>query len=118
MARRHTIEQGDSVSRLAELYGFAPDTIWNEPANEELRALRIRMDVLLPGDEVVIPDLRVAEARCSTGATHRFRRRGVPMLFEMQLFDGTGVPAGDRPFRLVVDGAEHAGRTDVDLQPP
>jgi N-acetylmuramoyl-L-alanine amidase len=113
MPIRHAVRQGDSISRLAERHGLAPDTIWNDPANDDLRARRARMDVLLPGDEVVVPDLRPGEVECATGARHEFRRVGVPMLFEIQLFDERGAPAADRPYRLVVDGGERHGRTDA-----
>lgn len=114
MPIRHVVLQGDSVSLLAERHGLAPDTIWGARANEGLRARRARMDVLFPGDEVAIPDRRPKQVACSTDARHRFRRRGVPMLFELQLLDERGAPRAHRDYLLEVDGVRHTGRTDAE----
>lgn len=112
MTIRHTVRPGDSVSRLAERHGLAPETIWEHPDNEALRGRRERMDVLLPGDVVVIPARRSKTVSCALDRVHRFRRRGVPMRFEIQLFDERGDPRRDVAYVLIVDGVEHAGRTD------
>jgi hypothetical protein len=113
MPKTHTIAQGDSVSRIAELHGLAPTTIWDDPSNKELRALRSRADVLLPGDVLTVPERRDKRLKLATGARHRFRRLGVPMLFELQLFDAGGNPLSDREWQLDVDGTEYHGRTDA-----
>jgi N-acetylmuramoyl-L-alanine amidase len=113
MPIRRVIDQGDSVSRLSERYGLAPDTIWEHPANAKLRSVRSRRDALLPADELVIPDLRAKRVSCPTGGRHRFRRLGVPMLFEIQLFDAYGQPRRQRPYSLDVDGVARQGTTDA-----
>ncbi|WP_437817497.1 peptidoglycan-binding domain-containing protein [Sorangium sp. So ce1078] len=109
--RRHRIEQGDSVVRLAEQYGFAPDTIWNHPDNAELKALRKDMNVLAPGDMLAVPDLRLREEACATGRRHVFRRRGVPTVFRAQLYD-RGEARRNEPYELEVDGRLYTGQTD------
>ena len=53
----HTVQQGEHLPALAERYGFQTiDPIWNDPANAELKQLRKNPMVLMPGDEVTIPD--------------------------------------------------------------
>src|SRR4051794_29578662 len=58
MPIRHIVEQGDTIVALAERHGLFARTLWEHPQNAALRDLRARMDVLLPGDEVYIPDRR------------------------------------------------------------
>ncbi|CAN7365327.1 peptidoglycan-binding domain-containing protein [Pseudoduganella sp. LjRoot289] len=45
------------------------------------------MNILAPGDVLVIPDLRPGETACETDHRHTFRRIGVPMLFRLQLLE-------------------------------
>lgn len=105
---------GDSVSRIAEAHGLAPDSIWSHPDNAELRAKREHMDVLGPGDVLTIPERTQRSVRRPTGARHRFRRRGVPMRFVLQLADEWGQARTERPYVLHVDGQRLEGLTDAD----
>jgi hypothetical protein len=110
---RHRVKPGDSVVKLAEAHGFFPDTIWDHPDNADLKALRKDMNILMPGDVVVLPDLRRREAPCETDKRHTFRRRGVPMMFRAQLFD-RNEPRKHQPYTLEVDGQRFAGTTDAE----
>ncbi|WP_164015650.1 peptidoglycan-binding domain-containing protein [Pyxidicoccus trucidator] len=110
---RHRIEQGDSIVKLAQLHGFFPDTLWNHPDNADLKALRKDMNVLAPGDVVVVPELRERVERCPTGKRHTFRRRGVPMLFRVQLFE-RNEPRKNQSYELEVDGKRYTGTTDAE----
>jgi hypothetical protein len=113
MAIRHQIRQGDSVAKLAERYGFSPQTIWDHPENADLKSLRRDMNILAPGDVVYVPDRRDDSRACETGRRHVFRRRAVPMLFRVQLLDGREPRAG-LPYVLEVDGARLEGKTDAE----
>jgi N-acetylmuramoyl-L-alanine amidase len=108
----HTIQDGESLSSLALAYGLAPQTIWQDAANEKLRAQRSRADTLLVGDVVAIPDKRLKTETRSINARHCFRRIGVPILFELQLFDGDGQALAALGYTLEVDGVRHVGTTD------
>lgn len=112
MPRTHRVEQGDCIASIAKLHGFFPQTLWDDPANAKLKAKRDPY-VLLPGDEVVIPDLRQAFVRCSTGAVHRFRRKGVPQQYRVRLLKD-GRPQANVPFLLSVDGNRYEGNTDAE----
>jgi N-acetylmuramoyl-L-alanine amidase len=113
MPIRYRIQQGDSVSKLALEFGFFPQTIWEHADNESLRTLRQDMNILLPGDEVVIPDKRVRTERCATGRRHTFRRRGVPMLFRLQVLH-LNQPLKNEPYELTVDDKKYQGTTSED----
>jgi hypothetical protein len=102
MTIQYTIQQGDSVIRLSQLYGLNSSTIWNEPANSQLKSLRSDMNELLPGDVVVIPDKRLKKVEVRTGARHIFRRKGIPALYRLQLFD-IEMPRARQAYKLTID---------------
>jgi N-acetylmuramoyl-L-alanine amidase len=78
MPIRHTVKEGDCIASIAAEYGFFPDTIWNDPANKELRERRASPYLLAPGDTVMIPEKRVKQIEKPASQKHRFRRKGVP----------------------------------------
>ncbi|MBV8547546.1 MAG: hypothetical protein JO093_13980 [Acidobacteria bacterium] len=113
MSASVVIEQGDTVARLAERFGLAPDTIWNDPANADLRKLRADMNILAAGDVVVVRDKVARSVAAQTGRVHRFRRHGVPTLFRVRvLVDGK--PLGEQPYVLAIDDGRYEGTTGAD----
>ena len=113
MPIRHEVVPGDGMARIGLRYGFFPDTLWNLPENAELRQARGDPEMLLAGDVVHVPDLRPATVRVSTGAVHRFRRKGVPARIELRLLRQDEPRAGEA-FTLDVDGVKLAGTTDAE----
>lgn len=111
MTRRHTVQEGESVSQLAERYGLFAVTIWQDPENADLRARRKNMNVLLPGDVVAIPEKRTKEVSIAAGRRHRFKRKGVPALVRLRLLR-FGEPRARQSYTLTVDGKELGGTTD------
>ncbi len=55
----YVIRQGDHVALLAYKFGFDANTVWNDPANASLRALRPDPNILWPTDILYIPDQNV-----------------------------------------------------------
>src|SRR5579871_1586673 len=100
---RHKVEQGESITSIAFRYGFFPDTLWQHADNAELRKLRTDGDILLPGDIVTVPPLRIRQQDGETGKRHRFKRRGVPARTRMQIFDENG-PRASQNYVLSIDG--------------
>lgn len=109
----HEVRPGEGISSLGETYGLAPETIWNDPANAELKRLREDGNVLLPGDRITIPDKRVKSVPVASGRSHRFRRIGVPARLRLQLLVNDQ-PRANEEYRLEVEGRVIAGRTDAD----
>ena len=109
----HVASQGECVASIAFNHGFAPDTIWTHPENEDLRSLRILPSSLLPGDEVFVPELEPKDVDGATEAKHRFRRKGVPAMLRLQFFDDAEPRAGV-PYVITIDGVETKGNTDAD----
>jgi len=114
MATKHTVKQGECISSIAAKYGLFPETIWEDPANAELKERREDPNVLAPGDVVVIPDKRIKEERVGTDKRHRFRKKGVPELLRLRLLDEDGEPLANEPYLLSVEGTVRRGTTDGD----
>ncbi|WP_437599802.1 peptidoglycan-binding domain-containing protein [Sorangium sp. So ce590] len=96
---------------LSERHGLFVETIWNHPENAELKRKRKDMNVLAPGDVLFIPDKRLKEEQAATGRRHVYRRKGVPALFRLQVFDGQE-PRKRQRYKLTVDGRSSEGTTD------
>jgi hypothetical protein len=75
----YTWRRGDSLSTLAAGHGLDSwRRIWNDAANDALRAQRGSPENLRPGDIVNIPDRQPGEVARATGSRHEFVRVGVP----------------------------------------
>jgi len=112
MPIRHVVQQGDCISSLAAEYGFRPDTIWNHPANTDLKRNRRNPNILLEGDIVTIPDKVLRKESRPTDKCHRFRLLGVPEKLKMVLRDDRHLPRKSVRYVLAVDGDLRKGTTD------
>ncbi len=109
----HTVNRGDSIPSLAHDNGHFWETLWNHPQNAELKALRKTPNILNPGDEVFIPELRLKNVSKGTDTTHKFERKGVPAKIRMQLMM-LGEPRKNEPYTLILDDKTIEGTTDGD----
>ncbi len=111
MAINYQVKQGDCISSIAFENGFFPDTIWNHPNNAELKEKRKDPNVLMPGDIVFVPDIRVKEVSEPTNQVHKFKCKNTPKQFQIQLMC-LGNPMKDMAYKLDIDGIEKEGKTD------
>jgi len=111
------IQAGDSIVNVAFQNGFFAETIWKDPANAALRDKRPDMNILLPGDELVIPDKRPKSEEVATGRRHPFRIKGIPAIFALQVFEAEE-PRSNQRYQLTVRGPsgvkEMEGETNAD----
>ncbi len=107
----YIVEQGDCISSIAYRHGLFWETIWNHPKNATLRRNRNNPNVLSPGDELYIPEKTPGSEERSTGARHRFVRKGVPGQLCIRLLLN-GKPRSTLPYILNVDGTLVRGTTD------
>ena len=84
MSKMHKVSQGECIDSIALAYGFFPSTLWIHESNSELRSLRKDPNILLPGDEVFIPDLQPGEESGATDQRHSFLRKGVPAKLKLR----------------------------------
>lgn len=114
MPLKHIVREGDCLASIAYANGFAIDTIWNHSSNDALRQLRTSPFQLVPGDEVTIPDRVPKVLPRKTGKCHVFRRRNVPEMVTIRLYDAEKRPRADLPYVLVIEGKRFEGTTDAE----
>jgi hypothetical protein len=69
----HRVEQGEHLSSIASKWGFIDfRTIWDHPENATLKSKRQNPNVLLPGDQLFIPDKQEKEIQAGTEKRHSF----------------------------------------------
>jgi N-acetylmuramoyl-L-alanine amidase len=102
MPIRYEVKAGDCISSIGFEHGFLPDTIWNYPDNEELKKLRQDPNVLLPGDIIIIPNLRLKEVSEPTNMVHKFYRKAVPEKLRLQ-FKLNDLPRANEPYTVEID---------------
>lgn len=106
MARVHKVEDGEHLSGIAKRFDFQNAiTLWNDPANSELRSRRESPDVLLAGDEVHIPDRVVKTLTGATGTTHTITVGTQRVKLRLSLQDGVGQARKAMPVTVEVGGA-------------
>lgn len=115
MSSVHTVKQGEHIVRLANQYGFrSHKTIWDHPENADLRALRQNPNVLLPGDQVYIPDKEDRTEDRSTGARHIFQVEREKLLLRLVIRDFDHLPIPDADCELELDDQTYQATTDGD----
>jgi hypothetical protein len=109
---RHTVREGECISSIAADYGLFRDTV--EAENASLKRVRGSLNMLVPGDVVVVPERRRRTETVVSGASYRFRRKGVPEIFCIRFVDANDSPRAGLGYRLSVDGAAPlTGTTDA-----
>jgi putative peptidoglycan binding protein len=106
----YAVEDGESVPTVALRSGHFWETIWDHPDNAALAESRKDPNVLVPGDQVIVPPLRQKQCAVATGGRYVYRRRGVPSRFSMQLFE-RGIPRANENYRLEFDNGRTAEGT-------
>lgn len=101
----YIVGETDCLSTIAAETGHLWQTIWDEPANTDVREVRQDPNVLAAGDRLTIPPLREKTEPGETEMRHRFVRIGQPTVFRLRLADN-GVPLAHQPFQLKFDRGE------------
>jgi hypothetical protein len=110
----HRVQEGESVSSIAERSGHFWRTLWDHPGNRALRELRQNPNVLSPGDALEVPPLAPGEASVATGRRYVVKRHGIPARLRLRLLDN-GAPRANQEWRLVLeDGGVRSGTTGED----
>jgi N-acetylmuramoyl-L-alanine amidase len=75
----HVVDRGECLSSIAQLHGFLDwRTLYQDPHNDALRALRPNPNLLVRGDKVYIPDKEPRVEEAATGARTVFQATAAP----------------------------------------
>jgi hypothetical protein len=99
----YEVQQGDCIDSIAFSHGHFWRTIWDHADNAELKRRRKDPNILLEGDRLTVPPVRVKVVEAATEQTHRFRRKGVPARLRMKFYK----PVAPKP-----DESSGGGRYD------
>jgi hypothetical protein len=110
----YSVQQGDCIDSIATARGLRWKTLWNHPANAQLKRIRKDPNLLLPGDRVTIPESSEKYEKRSTEKRHTFVRLGVPAKLKFRLLTADGKPRKGLPYILKVEAETFKGKTDPD----
>lgn len=111
MAHLHIVKQGECFSSIAKKYGFLEKTLWEHASNSALKNKRNNPNVLLPGDEVNIPDTELKEYSAPTEDTHHYVVTREKIDFSLQVLENEK-PVANEEYLLTVDGTSVKDVTD------
>ena len=89
------------------------ETIWNHPENAALKRARENPGVLLRGDRVYVPEIKLKTINLETGKRHRIVITGRNVPLRLRMCDADGAPManvqyilhiGDRDIPIATDG--------------
>ena len=108
MAVTHTVQQGEHISQIMEKYKFLDyRVIWDHASNAELKEKRKSPNVLLPGDEIYIPDRELKSISLETTRKHVLVAPIPTLKLRVVLRDFDNQPMPGVECNLDVDGEVH-----------
>jgi hypothetical protein len=113
MSTVHVVQQGEHLAGIARKHGFrSHKTLWDLPENKALRDKQKNPNILLPGDEVTIPERTTKDHSGATEARHRFTSSSTSLLLRIVLKDLKNKPEVGNECTLVVEGDKTEFTTD------
>ena len=109
----YVVRSGDCLSKIAGAFGFDWQTLWDLPENLELKQKRKDPNVLFPGDQLYVPNLRVKHHDAETDKLHRFQRKGTPARLRLRFLED-GDARQYESYVLNIDGDLRNGTLDKD----
>jgi len=101
----YVVEEGEHISGIAEKFGFRDfRTVWNDPHNAKLRAKRKNPHVLLPGDELFIPEKEIRTENRPTAKLHAFQIPSGKLKLKVLIQNVDGDPIDDTTVSLLAGG--------------
>ena len=106
MTTKHTVQAGESMSTIAQKFGFSDwNTLWKDAENASLKKKRNNPNVLYPGDVVTIPEVEIKQESAATDQKHEFTCKLPKMkdVLRLQLDDENGEPMAEQDCIVTLD---------------
>jgi N-acetylmuramoyl-L-alanine amidase len=101
----HIVEQGECLSKIAARYGFRNfRTIYEHPANADLRSKRPNPNLLFPGDSIFIPDKTSKEEAVPDARLHRFQMTSSRRFLRLVIQGLDGKAMASTEYDLEIEG--------------
>jgi N-acetylmuramoyl-L-alanine amidase len=111
----YTVNQGDCLSSIAYHYGLASwEVIYDDPNNADFRALRPDPNLIYPGDQVYIPDIKPRSESVPTDQQHVFVASFPPTYLNVRIKDQDDQPVTGAQYEMKLDAITLTGATDDD----
>jgi hypothetical protein len=107
----YEVQHGDCLTSIAGRFGFLWETLWNLPENAELKYTRKNPNVLLPGDRLTIPEIKLRQYTAETDKQHSFVKLGTPAKLRLRFFED-GEPRAGESYVLTIGGEVRFGKLD------
>jgi hypothetical protein len=111
MPKQIRANEGDSVESIAFAHGHFWQTVWDYPANAQLKAVRKEPNILEEDDLVMVPDLREKHVDEPVDHRYRFKRNGVPSMLRVRMMDWDEPRVG-LAYKVTVKDRVTTGTTD------
>jgi hypothetical protein len=106
----YIVKEGECLSSLAQKFGFKNlDIIYNHPENRELKKIRPNPNLLLPGDEVFIPESEPKSVSANTNYLHHFKLSRPKTRLKILLSGLDNEPVRNRKYILHIDNLRFEG---------
>lgn len=122
---KHKVKQGEHVTRIICAKGFADSAaVWGLSENKSLRNLRKNFNILMPDDELFVPEREDRVEHKPVDSKYKYVRQTTPLKLRLVVQDAQGVAAAGAPCVISVEGAtkkvtaEGDGLAKLDLRPP
>lgn len=97
----HKVALGDTIESIASQYGFADwEKVWNDAGNAKLKEARPNPRMLVPGDEVVIPEPEQKEESRAVDSWHEFHVKRTKRFLRLKLQNSDGSAIANRPYKI------------------
>lgn len=114
MSIHHNVKQGDCLASIAHLYGFADyKVIYDHPENSEFRKARPNPNLIMPGDQIFIPDRELKSLSVDTDKRHRFVVNRSKTVLRVVIRNEDGEPCDSVPYQILLGGVIESGVTDA-----
>jgi hypothetical protein len=111
----YTVAPGDCLTSIAERFGFSdPMVVYDHPGNEALRRARPDPNVLLPGDQVVVPERKPRIEELATEQRHRFVVKRPVTFLRLRLQEPDGKPRSGLPYEVAYLNTKLKGVTTAE----